>query len=148
MESEFINNRGSYCRTSTTSQLGPDSPDNVVVINNKSTQYNALQASSKHDWPHYSNWLVWSLKTTTEPSSGAVDSELSQSGALNLPQEQQVKQLVWYRFPMAWQAWLAPYTPFPHLTQIPGEDTEEDFLKGSENSGFQSSSMCIFSCFF
>lgn len=20
---------------------------------------------------------------------------------------------------MAWQAWLAPYTPFPHLTQIP-----------------------------
>lgn len=35
------------------------------------------------------------------------------------PQEQQVKQFVWYRFPMAWQAWLAPYTPFPHLTQIP-----------------------------
>lgn len=39
-----------------------------------------------------------------------------------LPQEQQVKQFVWYRFPMAWQAWLAPYTPFPHLTQIPVRD--------------------------
>jgi len=23
---------------------------------------------------------------------------------------------------MAWQAWLAPYTPFPHLTQIPVRD--------------------------
>lgn len=40
-----------------------------------------------------------------------------------IPQEQQVKQFVWYRFPMAWQAWLAPYTPFPHLTQIPVGDT-------------------------
>lgn len=31
-----------------------------------------------------------------------------------------MKQFVWYSFPMAWQAWLAPYTPFPHVTQIPG----------------------------
>lgn len=45
------------------------------------------------------------------------------NGQFYLPQEQQVKQFVWYRFPMAWHAWLAPYTPFPHLTQIPVTET-------------------------
>lgn len=47
------------------------------------------------------------------------------------PQEQQVKQFVWYRFPMAWHAWLAPYTPFPHLTQIPVGNTSVSWVNYS-----------------
>ncbi len=68
---------------------------------------------------HIPDALRWVTHHICRADDEAVFTIISLNGQFYLPQEQQVKQFVWYRFPMAWQAWLAPYTPFPHLTQIP-----------------------------
>ncbi len=39
-----------------------------------------------------------------------------------LLQALQVKQLSWYKLPMAWHAWLAPYTALLHFTQLPAKE--------------------------
>jgi len=36
----------------------------------------------------------------------------------------QVKQPSWYRLPIAWHAWPAPYTAWLHFTQLPAKDQE------------------------
>lgn len=38
----------------------------------------------------------------------------------------QVKQLSWYKLPMAWHAWLAPWTALLHFTQLPANKKENN----------------------